>query len=51
MTLRSKLAIVLGAFSAPDRASREIDYLNRSQSLVDLERRQREIDRGKFRQF
>jgi hypothetical protein len=30
-------------------AERELDYLNGSTSPVDLEMRQREIDRGKFR--
>lgn len=51
MTLRSTLSRVLGAFAVPDRASLENDYLNRANSLVDLERRQREIDCGKFRQL
>lgn len=51
MKLRSTMSRLLGAFSVPDRASLENDYLNRSHSLVDLERRQREIDQGKFRQF
>jgi hypothetical protein len=32
------------------RAEVELDYLNGSTSPVDLELRQREIDRGKFRQ-
>ena len=31
------------------RAKREDSYLNGSVSLYDLERRQREIERGKFR--
>lgn len=30
-------------------AEREMDYLNASQSRVDLEFRQREVDRGLFR--
>lgn len=39
---------IAGAFHAPTRSEMETDYLNRSVSLTDLERRQREIARGKF---
>lgn len=34
---------------ASNRRSREMDYLNESVSLYDVERRQREIAQGKFR--
>ena len=37
------------ALRARSREERELDYLNGSTSVVDLEIRQREIDRGKFR--
>ena len=33
----------------PSRAEVELDYLNQSLSRVDLEMRQREVDRGRFR--
>ena len=42
---------ITGVFQTPNRESIETDYLNRSVSLHDLERRQREIDLGKFRSF
>lgn len=38
-----------GAFHVPSRHEIETEYLNGSNSLYDLERRMREIDRGKFR--
>ncbi len=38
------------ALRARSRAEVELDYLNQSTSPVDLEMRQREIDRGRFRQ-
>ena len=38
-----------GALRRPDRAKAEIDYLNQATSQVDLELREREIDRGRFR--
>ncbi len=37
------------ALRSRSRAEIELDYLNGSTSTVDLELRQREIDRGKFR--
>lgn len=37
------------AFRRPARQEAELDYLNQSTSRVDLELRQREIDRGRFR--
>ena len=37
------------ALRSRSRGELELDYLNESTSPVDLERRQREIDRGKFR--
>ncbi|HEX4297750.1 MAG TPA: DUF3563 domain-containing protein [Devosia sp.] len=43
-TLRSRLRV-------RTRAQEENDYLNQATSSVDLEMRQREIDRGRFRTF
>ena len=37
------------ALRGRSRAELELDYLNAATSRVDLEMRQREIDRGKFR--
>ena len=37
------------ALRSRSKAELELDYLNSSTSRVDLEMRQREIDRGKFR--
>ena len=39
------------AFQRLSRQDAELDYLNQSTSPVDLELRQREIDRGRFRQL
>ncbi len=36
---------------APARRDMERAYLNRSVSMADLERRQREIDSGKFNRY
>ena len=41
-TLRSALRV-------PSRGEAELDYLNQSTSRIDLEMRQREIERGRFR--
>ena len=38
-----------GALRRHARQEAELDYLNQSTSQVDLELRQREIDRGRFR--
>lgn len=46
MKFTKKLRSILGSDS---RQSRERNYLDQSVSLVDLERRQREIDSGLFR--
>ena len=46
MGLISNLKAVL---AGPSRAELELDYLNQSVSRVDLEMRQREVDRGRFR--
>lgn len=35
----------------PTRAEREMEYLNRSVTIFDLERRQREVAQGKFRSY
>lgn len=40
---------IRAALKTPYREEIELDYLNRSTSRVDLEMRQREIDRGRFR--
>lgn len=40
---------IASAFRRPSRMDRETAYLNNSVSVYDLERRQREIDAGKFR--
>ena len=37
------------ALRTPSRGEAELDYLNQSTSRIDLEMRQREIDRGRFR--
>ncbi|MBO3759621.1 DUF3563 family protein [Ciceribacter sp. L1K23] len=37
------------ALRAPSRAEREMAYLNDARDCVDLEYRQRQIDRGLFR--
>ena len=37
------------ALRTRSRVDAELDYLNQSTSPVDLEMRQREIDRGRFR--
>ena len=37
------------AFRTASRGDVELDYLNQSTSRVDLELRQREVDRGRFR--
>jgi hypothetical protein len=42
---------IASVFEAPSRQKLERDYLNRSVSIYDLERRQREIDAGKFRSW
>ena len=36
-------------FRQPSRQDAELHYLNQSTSRIDLELRQREIDRGRFR--
>jgi hypothetical protein len=40
-----------GAFSVPSRQKIELEYLNQSISISDLERRQTEIESGKFHSF
>ena len=37
------------ALRGRSREEQELDYLNQSTSAVDLEIRQREVDRGRFR--
>jgi hypothetical protein len=43
------MTTIRSAFRSRSRADVELDYLNQSSSRVDLELRQREIDRGRFR--
>jgi Protein of unknown function (DUF3563) len=45
----SMLKTLINRHSAPTQAQRELAYLNASISLMDLERRQREIDLGLLR--
>lgn len=40
---------IRAALRTPYREELELEYLNKSTSRVDLEMRQREIDRGRFR--
>jgi hypothetical protein len=40
-----------GAFRVPSRQKIELEYLNQSISISDLERRQTEIESGKFHSF
>ena len=49
MTFKSTFSRIAGSFATPARAEVERAYLERSVSRIDLERRQREIDHGKFR--
>jgi hypothetical protein len=50
MTMKKTLLSALFA-KMPSRQDREMDYLNRSVTIFDLERRQREVAQGKFRNF
>jgi hypothetical protein len=45
------MTTIRSAFRSRSRVEAEIDYLNQSSSRVDLELRQREIDRGRFRKL
>ena len=49
--LRRLAAEFAGTFRGPSRHEIEMDYLNRSVSIADLERRMGEVERGKFRSF
>jgi hypothetical protein len=40
---------IRSALRGPARGDAELEYLNQSTSRVDLELRQREVDRGRFR--
>ncbi len=50
MTMKKTLLSALFA-RMPSRQDREMEYLNRSVTIYDLERRQREVAQGKFRNF
>lgn len=39
------------SLQGPSRSKMEEQYLERAQSIYDLERRMQEIERGKFRHF
>ncbi len=45
----ARIAAALRSFNLPGIAEIERDYLNASVSMIDLERRMREVDRGLFR--
>ena len=45
------LGQVADTFSGPSRQNMELAYLNQAVSIYDLERRQHEVDAGKFRDF
>ncbi len=45
----ARVLSALRRFRQPGTAEVERDYLNGAVSLADLERRMREVDRGKFR--
>jgi len=49
MSINSKLASLKQSVFGLDRETRIRNYLNNSVSIYDLERRQREIEQGKFR--
>lgn len=51
MAFKNTIARITNAFAGPIRQKVENEYLSGSVSLVDLELRQREIDRGRFRNF
>ena len=51
MKFKSAFSRIADAFATPSREQVEHSYLERSVSLADLERRQNEISRGKFRNF
>ncbi|MCI5077255.1 hypothetical protein [Oricola sp.] len=42
---------IADVFAVPTRQKIENDYLERSCSIQDVERRMREIERGKFRNY
>ena len=46
---KSLMAALFG--KQPTRQDREMEYLNRSVTIFDLERRQREVAQGKFRSY
>ena len=48
--MKNFLRFLISFRPVPSLAEAELDYLNSCVSLADLERRQREIDRGLFRQ-
>lgn len=45
------ISTIKSALRGPSRAQLEEAYLAQSMSQIDLEMRQREIDRGRFRQL
>nr|WP_306267488.1 hypothetical protein [Pararhizobium sp. IMCC3301] len=51
MSLRTSLARIGSAFRPVDRQTVIRNYLNDSVSIHDLERRQHEIETGKFKTF
>lgn len=51
MFLKTSLTRIGSAFRSVDRQTAIRNYLNDSVSIHDLERRQREVDSGKFNTF
>lgn len=49
ITMFTPIRKIARALRVPTAAEREMNYLNGARDLVDLEYRQREIDRGMFR--
>ncbi len=48
-TMFKQLKKITGALRAPSMEERELNYLNGSVDRIDLEYRQRQVDRGLFR--
>jgi hypothetical protein len=51
MSFRTSISRISAAFRTVDKQSAIRNYLNQSVSIYDLERRQNEIDAGKFSNY
>lgn len=51
MSFKTSMSRIGAAFRPTDRQSAIRNYLNESVSIYDLERRQNEVDNGKFSTF